>query len=384
MNSKQRILTTLRGGQPDRVPVAPHWWGNYKFESAGRDYMLDRWTDGPGMLPVYRAFYERFKPDWFHLSGGYPRFRGAYPSRDYRAIREGGRMFLIAPDGNRDEILADESLASWKYDPSRKRDLSSAARVRAAIDESLDKCELEDAQHIAAEGWTDHAAQIVREYGETVFVVVNVGAPGILVFGNEHYQESLMALYDYPEGVKRLLQRHYESALEWAKAFAAVGVHGWLISEDVAGSDTVSPHMYEEFLYPADCWFFEQVERLGMVPMVYFCGDVRPLVPLIRDSGVRALLIEDNRKSFAFDVVEITKGLAGKVTLFGNIDTTDLLLHGAPEDVEGAVRQQLRAALYGPFVVANGSPLAPGTPPQNVVGMIQAAHRYGTYPLRLD
>ena len=382
MNSKERMLATLRGDQPDRVPVAPHWWGNFKFKVAGRDYMLDRWTDGEGMLAVYTAFYERFKPDWFHLSGGYPRRRGNYPSREYRAVREGGRMFLIAPDGSRDEILADESLASWKYDPSRWRDLSSAARVRAEIDAQLDRFELENAQRIVAAGYTDHAAEIVRLYGETVFVVVNVGAPGILVFGSEHYQESLMALYDYPQGVKRLVQRHYESALEWARAFASVGVHGWLISEDVAGSDTISPSMYREFLYPVDCWFFDQVSRLGMAPMVYFCGDVRPLVPLIRDSGVQALLIEDNRKSFAFDVVEITRGLAGKVALFGNIDTTDLLLYGKPEEVESAVRQQTRAALHGPFVVANGSPLVPGTPPENVDAMIQATHRYGVYPLQ--
>ncbi|MCU0522779.1 MAG: uroporphyrinogen decarboxylase family protein, partial [Anaerolineae bacterium] len=126
-----------------------------------------------------------------------------------------------------------------------------------------------------------------------------------------------------------------------------------------------------------DCWFFEQISRLGLVPMVYFCGDVRPLVPLIRDSGARGLLIEDNRKTFAFDVVEIVKALQGKVCLFGNIDTTDLLLRGRPSEVEMAVRRQLEAAAYGPFVVANGSPLAPGTPPENVQAMIDAVRRYG-------
>ena len=384
MNSRERMFAAIYGHQPDRVPVAPHWWGNYKFEIAGRDYMLDRWTDGQEMLLVYRAFYERFQSDWFHLSGGYPRIRGAYLSRDYRAIREGGKMYLIAPDGSRDEILADESLASSRAESRSRLDLSSAARIRAAIDHELERFRPLTAAEITAAGYTDHAAQIVREYGETVFVVVNVGAPGILAFGSERYQESLMALYDYPEGVKRLVQRRYESAMEWARAFAAVGVHGWLISEDVAGSDTISPHMYEEFLYPANCWFFEQVNRLGMVPMVYFCGDVRPLVPLVRDSGARVLLIEDSRKTFTLDVVEIVKGLAGKVLLFGNLDTTDLLLHGRPEDVEQAVKEQLRAALYGPFVVANGSPIAPGTPPENVEAMIRATHRHGSCPLRLD
>ncbi|MDI7276543.1 MAG: uroporphyrinogen decarboxylase family protein [Anaerolineae bacterium] len=381
MNSKERMLAALDGRQPDAVPVAPHWWGNYKFEVAGKDYMLDCWTDGQDMVPTYRAFFERFEPDWFHLSGGYPRRRGPYRSRDYRGVREGERMYLVAPDGSRDEILADGNLASQKHDAALRRDLSTPAAVIRAIDEDLARDYRTMAEDIIAAGYTDHAAEIVREYGDSVFICVNVGAPGILAFGSGHYRESLMALHDYPEGVKRLAWRRYQAALEWAKAFAGVGVHGWLISEDVAGSDTISPRMYEEMLYPVDCWFFEQVSRLGMVPMVYFCGDVRPLIPLLKDSGARALLIEDSRKSFVLDVVEIAKGLEGRVCLFGNVDTTELLLRGRPEEVEAAVRSQLEAARYGPFVVANGSPLAPGTPPENVEAMIGAARRYGRYPL---
>jgi len=58
-------------------------------------------------------------------------------------------------------------------------------------------------------------------------------------------------------------------------------------------------------------------------------------------------------------------------------DTTDLLLRGRPAEVKTAVRQQLEAAACSPFVVANGSPLAPGTPPGNVQAMIDATRRYG-------
>ena len=373
MTAKERMLAVMSGKQPDTVPVAPHWWGNYKFEIAGKDYMLDRWGDGASMVPIYRAFYERFRPDWFHLSGGYPRLRNGMPSRDYRAERvmtpSGERMFLIAPDGSRDEILADESLAS----EAARKHWDAGMSIREAIDWQLEHVHTVSAREYVEAGYTDHAQSIVSEYGDRVFVCVNVGAPGIQTMST--YERSMMALYDYPEGVKRLARIHYEQALELAKAFAWAGVHGWLISEDVAGADTISPQMYEDMLYPCDCWFFEQVSRLGMVPMVYFCGDVRPLIPLIRDSGVKALLIEDNRKTFSFDLVSIVKQLQGKVALFGNLDTTELLLRGQPSEVEQGVYEQLAAAEYGPFVVANGSPLAPGTPPENVEAMVRAARK---------
>lgn len=359
------MAAVLDGRQADTVPVAPHWWGNYKFEIAGRDHMLDRWGDGASMVPVYRAFYERFRPDWFHLSGGYPRRRGAFASSGYRGVREGERMYLVAPDGSRDEILADESLASEKA----REPWDARLSIREAIDWRLEHPVALRADDIVAAGYTDHAAAIVREYGDSVFVCVNVGAPGVQTLSD--YERSMMALHDYPEGVRLLVQQRYREALEWAKAFATVGVHAWLISEDVAGADTISPRMYEQLLYPTDCWFFAEVERLGMVPMVYFCGDVRPLVPLLRESGVRGLLIEDNRKTFQFDVVTIARQLAGKVALFGNVDTTELLLHGTPAQVRAAVRRQVAAADEGPFVVANGSPLVPGTPPENVDALVR-------------
>ncbi|MHB0858352.1 MAG: uroporphyrinogen decarboxylase family protein [Anaerolineae bacterium] len=377
MNSKERMLAAIESRQPDIVPVAPHWWGNFKYEIAGREHMLDRWTDGPSMVPVYRTFYERFRPDWFHLSGGYPHTRNGLPSRDFRGVREGARMFLVAPDGSRDEILADESLASGRHRSHTLPDISSAD----AIDELFERRPPATAEQITAAGYTDHAAAIVREYGDSAFIVVNVGAPGVLTYGSEHYQKSLMALYDHPEGVKRLAWRRYEAALEHARAFAAVGVHAWLISEDMAGADTLSPRMYEEFLYPVDCWFFEQVSKLGMIPMVYFCGDVRPLIPLIRESGVKGLLVEESRKGFTLDAITLVRELQGQVCLWGNLDTTDLLYRGQPVDIERAVRDQLQAAKEGPFVVANGSPLVPGTPPQNVTAMIQAARAFGAYPL---
>ena len=376
MNSKERMLTVLGGKKPDLVPVAPHWWGDYKFEIAGKDYMLDSWTDGSGMVPVYKAFFERFKPDWLHISGGYPRFRHGIPSREYQGIRDGERMFLAAPDGSKDEILADGNLRSVEQD---ERDLSAPKMIRSAIDDDLDHFRVMTADEVKTAGYTDHAATLVQEYGDDVFVCVNVAAPGMLAFGSERYPESLMALYDYPDGVKRLVWQRYQGALELAKAFARVGVHGWLISEDMAGADTFSPRMYQEILYPANCWFFEQVSQLGLVPMVYFCGDIRPLVPLVRDSGVRGLLIEENRKTFAFDLVQIVKELQEKVCLFGNIDTTDLMLRGRPSEVQQAVRKQLETAEYGPFVISNGSPLAPGTPPENVHAMVDAARAFGRF-----
>jgi len=378
MNSKQRLMTALNFGQPDIIPVAPHWWGDYKYEIADKNFWTDCWTDGLSIVPIYAAFYERFRPDWFHLSGGYLRQRRGYPARDYHTERKGERLFLVAPDGHRDEVLADETLASGKATPLSDIDLTS----HRAIDDYLLEHEKITAEEIVAAGYTDHAAEIVRRYGDDVFIAVNVGTPGMLVYAGERgYVKSMLSLYDYPKGVKYLIQRRYELALEQVRAFSQVGVHGWIISEDRAGADTVSPEMYKQFLYEADCVFFAEVKKLGMIPIVYFCGDVMPLLSYIRESGVLGLMVEESRKTFHLDVVEIARKLQGKVCLFGNVNTTDLIFRGTPEEIELAVKLQISASKVGPFVMANGSPLVPGTPPENVEALITATHKWGQYPL---
>ena len=106
-----------------------------------------------------------------------------------------------------------------------------------------------------------------------------------------------------------------------------------------------------------------------------------PLLSYIRESGVQGLMVEESRKTFHLDVVEIARKLQGKVCLFGNVNTTDLIFRGTPEEIELAVKSQISASKVGPFVMANGSPLVPGTPPENVEALITATHKWGQYPL---
>ena len=88
------MVKTLNGEKPGRVAVAPHWWGHYKFEIAGKDYITDWYRDGSSMIEIYAKFYETFKPDWFHLHSGTP---GHY--KYLRVKKEDDRFFLINPLG---------------------------------------------------------------------------------------------------------------------------------------------------------------------------------------------------------------------------------------------------------------------------------------------
>jgi hypothetical protein len=93
MNSKERMLRTLHGLSTDTVPVAPHWWGVYKLEQAGLGATFEETEalalEGEALARVDMQFYERFRPDWFHLgAGGNGRYLPArLRSAEFRAAR---------------------------------------------------------------------------------------------------------------------------------------------------------------------------------------------------------------------------------------------------------------------------------------------------------
>ena len=86
-----------------------------------------------------------------------------------------------------------------------------------------------------------------------------------------------------------------------------------------------------------------------------------------------ALMIEEDKKGFTLDPTEIRRLLRQEICLFGNLDSA-LLLNGTPDAIRTEVCRQ-KAAEHGSFVVANGSPLILGTPPENLEVFLEEARR---------
>jgi len=369
------MLTALNCEEPDMVPVAPHWWGVYKFEFYGRD---PRWAwyalEGCQLAQIDMYFYENFKPDWFHLDEGVPR-----SGRDYKIEEIGGELFLTHKfTGERYRIRADQSLEPVeRKSPSRKGIiLETKDDADILIERSFMKCE-----DLIKEGYTEHVEEIVRKYGDEVFIAVNVGGPSGVIYALG-FAQGLIMLYRKPNLMKYLIQKAYEAHLEIAKAYAAAGCHAWIISEDRIGADIISPNFYREFFFEPEKRYFNEVRKLGMIPILYFCGNVMPLLNYIRDLGVDGLMVEESRKNFSTDILKVKEVLDGKVCVFGNLDTVNVLWKGDEGSINREVRRQLQAAAGGGFIISNGSPIAPGTPAKNLKAFIKSARKYGRYPLR--
>ena len=194
--------------------------------------------------------------------------------------------------------------------------------------------------------------------------------------GDLGFETGLIALAEHPAFVRELLFRLYALKLDWMRALAATGCHGYIGSATFVSADLISPKMYREIVFPAQEMFYAGVRKLGMEPILYFLGDINPLLPDINRLDLSALLVEESKKAFKLDVVDIRQRLRPEVTLFGNVDSVFTLLHGDRNKVMEETRRQLAATAWGSFVLANGSPLAFGTPSENVEAMINTARDF--------
>jgi uroporphyrinogen-III decarboxylase len=349
MNRKQRLIEVLNGEGGLPVPAAAHWWGVYKFQLAG--FMAETEDANPGwslsgadLAAVDSLFYETFQPDLIHLSSGAWNHLPADDERS-RARRE-------------------------------LRPAVMALNSKQAIDDYIHATSLTEDEVLAA-GIYDHVPLLVEKYGGEAMVMVNEGNPVCGVFENHgpvgDFQDALIATIEHPENLGYLIWKQYDALLDRMRALKRRGADGYIGSETCVSADILSPKVFRAVVFPALKHFYTEIDRLGLIPVTYFLGDINPLLGDIGAMGVKGLMVEESKKAFRLDVVDIRKRLDGRVALFGNVDSIYHLLHGTPDAVAAESRRQCAAAQYGPFILSNGSPVCLNTPRDNLLAMLESA-----------
>jgi uroporphyrinogen-III decarboxylase len=368
MTSKDRMLKALAGETVSPPPAALHSWGVYKLEFAGFNPKFQCCQGGEELAVAERAFHERFKPDWIHCGSGAGR-----QWRDRQRRVDGDRAFLRSDDGQRwIEIQENYQLAP---DPDAPGDSPAGPRLtlesQAAIDEYFDagRTTVDD---LLASGTFDHMKRLADAFGDQVLIAINDGLNYIPCLS---YEDALVEALEKPGLVAHVIRRQCENFMPRVLAAKACGAQAYILSEGFGGSlGQISPELEERVQADAKRWFYAEIRKAGLLPIGYWLGDVRPHLGWLNRLNMAGLMIEEDKKGFTLDPLEIRRRLQPETCLFGNLDSA-LLLRGAPDSVRAEVRRQRRAAEAGAFIFANGSPIVLGTPAENLDAFLQEARR---------
>jgi uroporphyrinogen decarboxylase len=391
MTSRERFLTVLEGGTPDRVPVCLFIadQGHYinqlypdidaqNFEAMqlkivqyqkelGCDVFLrilyglnDPLTIHTGGLNVSRSTdtwevtTEELRNGTVTVRRSKIRTPGGDLTQDYsiNEIRPG--TFVYACTKKPIHTPADLELAV-KYEPGMPRE------------------------------WPEQAKRIIGKFQEVV------GDDGIVgswtphgPFNNasllfDHEELYMLYLTDYGF-YKELMTFAADRILDYTAAIDAAGVDIHCVGGNVPGG-FLGKETYDRYILPFEKKYIEFVQRNGTPAMYHNCGEIMNLVDSYKELG--AAVVEPFSPpplGDCADLAGVKKQVDGAYSILSGVDQVNVLQKGTVDDVKRATEAAMKAGKPGgQFIMQNIDFLEYGTPPENVEAFVRTALENADY-----
>lgn len=142
----------------------------------------------------------------------------------------------------------------------------------------------------------------------------------------------------------------------------------------------MSPKLFRKFVYPYLKRVVDVAKRLNVPFIKHTDGNIWKIMDLLIEAGIDAL--HPLEPAAGMDISEVKAKYGDKIALIGNIDCTIVLPLGSPSDVEEVVKETLaKAAPGGGYILSSSNSIHPGVKPENFLAMVRTARKYGVYPL---
>jgi uroporphyrinogen decarboxylase len=373
MDHRQRILTAINRGEPDRVPTAL-WGSAYGITDPLYHELLDYLDLGPPVSP-------------FRVRRGHT--VNHYDERILEALDTDTRYVWLGFDdlgGPPAQGGRDGWGVGWK-----KAGLYLAATqhpLAGATADDLETYPFPDVQQYIRRFELRRRARYLKE--ETDYAVVGraVDSYGMLerscsLRGTERFMLDLAMNEAFAarliDRVTEVLHRLLEIYLDAAGPYLDVLE---LPGDDYAGQQLlISPEMFDRFFAPRWGRLIRLVKEAAPDCKVLFHSDGRmePLLGRLIDLGVDIFHCLEPMPSV--DIGRVKKDYGDRLCFWGAVDIKQAL-QGDVARVEAEARKRIRTlGPGGGYVLAPANHLQPDVPPENVVALFRAAREYGTYPL---
>jgi uroporphyrinogen decarboxylase len=371
------MLIAMRNGQPDCVPVAPDTSNMIPCRLTGKLFWdISLWQDPP----LWQAYIHCAKH--FGFDGWLP----ALPVQlDYEIEEAAGRpQWQQAIVGRTPEFIFTRSHAVV----NGRRQWSPTCNVyypdnppthNVALDKvglsASDPTEWEDVTpRTSFPGLT--ALERAREMmGEDGVVGVAVGLPGLGLAPESMYEyyDNRQAVLERCERSRRATVRRTEALVAARPDLLLIGISGFMISNPLP--------IFRELALPTLRDVTAICRKAGIPSQIHCCG---PEYDLVKISAEESDLDNINPLEVPpmgdCDLRQIKQRFGKKLSLMGNLHTTEVMLRGTPADVERACKQAIDdAGAGGGFILSTGDQCGRDTPDANIHRMVEVARTYGRY-----
>ncbi|MGQ9682185.1 MAG: uroporphyrinogen decarboxylase family protein [Anaerolineae bacterium] len=341
LSSRQRVITALEGGIPDRVPVGEMIIDPRVIESIspGMDYAdfvdyadIDMVTcltmaDSPEDI----AWLDREKRVWRDKWG-------ACQQLTHDVIS------MVVPPA---VIETEDDLAA--YVPPDPAKATVHGYARKLVDRFKGK-------------------RAIAVVGEAVL------APSLYMRAG---LENLMTDYALrPELMKKIAGIGVDYHIELYRRLLSEGVEVIIIGDDYAGKTGtfMSPTHFAEYILPGLTTIVGEVKRAGGYVIHHTDGDIWKIIEMLLSTGLDML---GPLEPACMRLDEVRRYGGGRVGVMGNVDV-DLLARGTTNEVKAATRELLqRLAGLGGHILSSGNTISSYVRGENYLAMLEAARDFG-------
>jgi uroporphyrinogen decarboxylase len=330
MTSRERVLTALKRGQPDRVP----WTESYVHDDLA-SALVGRPVKAPtgsriapevlDILPIDNITYNLRPPD--------------YAQRTYSA---------------RQDYVGDGMIKTW--------DDLKMVKLPNPDDDKL----------------YEPAYEYLKKYKGNRAAIVNTRSGVANTYLSMGIQTFSYALYDDLKLVETLMDMFTEWSVGLMKHINKLGFDSAIVADDLAmkNGPLFSPKVVREIFLPR----MRRVAEAIKIPWVYHSdGNFMPILDDLLTLGMNGIA---NLEPGAMDIAQLKKQYGHRVCLIGNIDLHHTLTLGTPEETEKEVKERiLTVGPGGGYILASANGLTNYCKPENVLAMGRALEKYGYYPL---
>ena len=354
MTSKQRMLTALDGGVPDRLPVTTHHVMPYFLDNYMDGISKQDFFDYFGMDAIVWTVPHRPDPEageYYDPSQGEPGFLEArriatdnwriefkdVPHPRYATTR----YRIITPKGELTTVLQSNEHTTWVTEHliKEKNDIDLIGEFVTAP-----KCDVEAVNETA------------EAYGERGLVRGHIccfdlfGQPGTwqdacCLVGT---QRMIMETFDDPEWVHELLRILHRRKKVFIQSMAGARYDVLELGGGDASTTVISPSIFENFVAPYDADLIETAHAAGQRIAYHTCGGMMPILETIAAMNPNAMeTLTPPDMGGDVQLAEAKERIGDRVCMIGSFDQYHYFTDCTEEETRAAVRRNFEAAGEG-------------------------------------